>query len=77
MLSFSHCWDLCFVDAQTGSMNSRKGGNESVGLSNNDQKIQPFTLWREGAIYTPSPRPGFPKLPPPNSFTAHSQPVPG
>ena len=49
----------------------------SVELSNNNQKIQPFTLWREGAIYTPSPRPGLPKLPPPNSFTAHSQPVLG
>ena len=36
----------------------------SVELSNNDQKIQPFTLWREGAIYTPSPRLGLPKLPP-------------
>ena len=36
----------------------------SVELSNNDQKIQPFTLWREGAIYTPSHRSGFPKLPP-------------
>ena len=22
----SVCWDLCFVDVQTGSMNSRKGG---------------------------------------------------
>ena len=40
-------------------------------LSNNNQKIQPFTLWREETIYTPSPRPDFPKLPPSNSFTAH------
>ena len=39
-------------------------------FSNNNQKIQPLTLWREGAIYTPSPRPDFPKLPPSNSFTA-------
>ena len=40
-------------------------------LSNNNQKIQPFTLWRGEAIYTPSPRLGFPKLSPPNSFIAH------
>ena len=46
-------------------------------LSNNNQKIQPFTLWGEGTIYTPSPRPELPKFPPPNSFTAHSQPVTG
>ena len=49
----------------------------NVELSNNNQKIQPSTLWREGAIYTPIPRPGFPKLPPPNSLTAYSQPVSG
>ena len=67
------CWDLCFVEAQTGNMNSRKGGKESVELSNNSQKIQPFTLWREWAIYTPIPRPGFPKLPHSNPFTAHLQ----
>ena len=27
--SLCECWDLSFVDAQTGSMNSKKGGNES------------------------------------------------
>jgi len=70
---FNHtCWDLSFLDAQTGSMNSIKMAMKvGAEFSNNNQKIQPFTLWREGAIYTPSPRPGFPKLPPPNSFTAH------
>ena len=25
-----YCWDLCFVDAQTGSMNSKKGDNENM-----------------------------------------------
>ena len=67
------CWYLSFLDAQTGSMNSMKMAMKvGAELSNNNQKIQPFTLWREGAIYTPSPQPGFPKLPPPNSFTTHS-----
>jgi len=70
---FNHtCWDLSFLDAQTGNMNNIKMAMKvGAEFSNNNQKIQPFTLWREGAIYTPSPRPGFPKLPPPNSFTAH------
>ena len=76
-VSFRQCWDLSFLDAQTGSMNSMKMtmkvGNSPVIT----RKIQPFTLWREGAIYTPSLRPGFPKLPPSNSFTAHLQPVSG
>jgi hypothetical protein len=66
------CWDLSFLDAQTRIMNSMKMAmKEGAQFSNNNQKIQPSTLWREGAIYTPNPRPGFPKLPPPNSFTAH------
>src|SRR6185503_15727584 len=50
------CWDLSFLDAQTGSMNSMKMAMKvGTQFSSNNQKIQPFTLWREGAIYTPSP----------------------
>ena len=47
-VSFRQCWDLSFLDAQTGSMNSMKMvmkvGNSPVIT----RKIQPFTLWREG-----------------------------
>ena len=46
-------------------------------FSNNNQKIQPFTLWQLGAIYTPGPRPDVLKLPPSNSCTAHLQTVSG
>ena len=44
-------------------------------LSSKDSKIQPPTLWREGAIYTPGPRSNIPKLSPSNSYTAHLQTV--
>ena len=76
-VSFRQCWDLSFLDAQTGSMNSMKMAMKVGNSPVITRKIQPFTLWREGAIYTPSLRPGFPKLPPSKSFTAHLQPVSG
>ena len=76
-VSFRQCWDLSFLDAQIRSMNSMKMAMKVGNSPVITRKIQPFTLWREGAIYTPSLRPGFPKLPPSNSFTAHLQPVSG
>ena len=74
---FRQCWDLSFLDAQIRSMNSMKMAMKVGNSPVITRKIQPFTLWRERAIYTPSLQPGFPKLPHSNSFTVHLQQVSG